>query len=71
MGGSSRGIRDVLQSEEFVNYVNRNPHLRLEIFLRRGKHPYLSSTYINGYVKDVPFRNKDMDHILGHLEQVN
>jgi hypothetical protein len=32
--------------------MNKNENVKLEIFLKRGNHPYMSSTYINGYVKD-------------------
>ena len=51
-GGSSVGVRDYLKSEALKNFVNENPNLKLEVYLRRGRHPYMSSTYINGYVKD-------------------
>ena len=65
------GIRKTLQSEEFVDFVNKNEHLKFEIFLRRGHHPYMSSTFINGYVKDTPLRNVDSAQTLFHMNQVN
>jgi hypothetical protein len=43
--------------------VQGNEHVNLEIFLRRGQHPYMSSTYINGYVKDQPLRNMEQDQV--------
>ena len=51
-GGSSTGVRDLLKSEQLANFVSKNEHLQLEVYLKRGNHPYMSSTYINGYVKD-------------------
>ena len=56
-GGSSTGVRDFLKSEELVNFISKNEHLNLEIYLGRNHHPYMSSTYMNGYVKDQPLRN--------------
>ena len=70
-GGSSQGLRDTLQSQEFADWVNHNEHLKIEIFMRRGQHPYMSSTYINGYTKDTPLRNSTQDQAFGHLQQVN
>ncbi len=51
-GGSSTGVRDFLKSEDLVNFVNKHENVKLEVYLKRGHHPYMSSTYINGYVKD-------------------
>jgi hypothetical protein len=45
-------VRDFLKSGDLVNFMNKNENVELEIFLKRGNHPYMSSTYINGYVKD-------------------
>ncbi len=51
-GGSSLGVRNFLKSQQIADFMNKNEHLKLEIYLRRGHHPYMSSTYINGYIKD-------------------
>jgi len=51
-GGSSAGVRAFIQSDNLVNFINQNEHIKLEIFMRRNHHPYVSSTYINGYIKD-------------------
>ena len=71
MGGSSKGLRAILKSDEFANYINENEHLSVEVYLRRGKHPYMSSTFINGFVKDVPLLNKDYGETFTHIKQVN
>ena len=43
----------------------------MDIFLRRGKHPYMTSTYINGFVKDTPLLNKSEDETFVHIQQNN
>ena len=55
------GVRDYLKSENIKNFVNDNPQVKLQIFMKRGAHPFMSSTYINGYVKDQPLRNMGED----------
>ena len=57
IGGSSMGIRQTLKSSEFAEFIEKNDHLTLDVYLKRGNHPYMTSTYINGYVKDTPLRN--------------
>lgn len=61
--GSSTGVREFLKSESMKEFVEGNPQLKFDIFMRRGNHPYMSSTYINGYVKDQPLRNMKDEEI--------
>ena len=56
---------------ELVDFVEKNEHLTFDVVMRRNHHPYMSCTYINGFVKDVPFRNKSKEEIQHHLTQVN
>lgn len=56
-GGSSLGVRNFLKSQHLADFLNKNEHINLEIYMRRNHHPYMSSTYINGYVKDQPLRS--------------
>ena len=51
-GGSSLGVRSALQSPHLTEFMTHNPHLQLDCFMKRNHHPYMSSTYVNGYVKD-------------------
>ena len=71
IGGSSIGTRALLKSETMVNFMEKNPHVKLELFLRRGQHPYLASTYINGFVKDTPLRKLTAEEVLVHITRVN
>ena len=40
-GGSSLGVRDFLKSEAIKNFVEANPHVKLDVYLKRGRHPSL------------------------------
>ena len=70
-GGSSVGVREILKSQELADYMNKNTHIQLEVTMRRNHHPYMSSTYINGYVKDQPLRNKTGEEVLAWFTKVN
>ncbi len=37
--------------------MEKNPHIEFKFHMKRGAHPYINSTYINGYIKDQPLRN--------------
>jgi hypothetical protein len=39
--------------------------------MRRGKHPYLSSTFINGYIKDQPLLNMNEEEIHDEFVKFN
>ena len=54
----------MLKSQELVDYMQQNQHLKFEITMKRNFHPYMSSTYINGYVKDQPLRNYTSEEII-------
>ena len=54
-----------------VDLMKTNPHLKLEISMRRNYHPYISSTYINGYVKDQSLKNMKEDEIMEWFTKVN
>ena len=38
--------------------------------MKRNAHPYMSSTYINGYVKDQSLRNMNADEVLNWFNKV-
>ena len=57
IGGSSAGVRQILKSADLSSFMENHQALTLQVFLKRGSHPYLSSTFINGYVKDIHLRN--------------
>lgn len=66
-GGSSLGVRQALQSPKVAEFLKENPHLNLELYMKRNYHPYMSSTYINGYVKDQSLKNMSPEDIVEWL----
>ena len=52
-------------------FMDEQKHLRLDITMRRNKHPGFSFTYINGYIKDVSLRKMKPDEILGVMHTAN
>ena len=58
-------------SDSLVDFMNTNKHLKLDITMRRNKHPFISFTYINGYIKDVSLRKMKPDQILKVMAQAN
>uniref|UniRef100_A0A7S3MX02 Large ribosomal subunit protein mL43 n=1 Tax=Strombidium inclinatum TaxID=197538 RepID=A0A7S3MX02_9SPIT len=71
MGGSSAGLRQLLKSSELAGFMNENEHMNMEVYLKRGRHPYISQTYINGYVKEVPLRMKNKEDCFKHITMAN
>ncbi len=57
-------MRQFLKSSQLVDFLNKNEHLELEVSLKRGSHPYISATYINGYIKDNALRKKEWNEVL-------
>jgi hypothetical protein len=39
--------------------------------MKRGHHPYVSSAYINGYVKDQPLKNMENEEVEGEFIKFN
>ena len=64
-------MREALKSEELASFMEKNEHLNLEVTMRRNFHPYMSSTYINGFVKDQPLRNMTCKEVIAWFEKVN
>lgn len=70
-GGSSLGVRNALQSPKMADFMQMNESLKLEIFLKRNFHPYISTTYINGYVKDQSLKNLSEKEVVEWVNKVN
>lgn len=61
--GSSQGAREFIKSKLLKEFIEKNPQIEFKFLLRRGTHPFITSTYINGYIKDIPLRNYDAKEI--------
>ena len=70
-GGSSLGVRKTLGDMSLVDYIEENKHVSLKIFMKRNKHPYLSATFINGFVKDIPLKSKTIEEVMHEFHRVN
>ena len=51
--------------------MTTNEHLELEVSLKRNYHPYISSTFINGYVKEQSLKNMTAEEVLFWFNKVN
>ena len=51
--------------------MEKNKHIELEISLKRNFHPYLASTYINGYIKEQSLKNMQAEEIIEWISKVN
>mmetsp|Transcript_12049 Transcript_12049/g.13866 ORF Transcript_12049/g.13866 Transcript_12049/m.13866 type:complete len:179 (+) Transcript_12049:15-551(+) len=67
-GGSSEGVRKALSSNELKTFFESNPQIEREYLLKRGKHPYLVGTYVNGYTKTVPLRNNSVEDVVINMQ---
>mmetsp|Transcript_19880 Transcript_19880/g.26828 ORF Transcript_19880/g.26828 Transcript_19880/m.26828 type:complete len:86 (-) Transcript_19880:195-452(-) len=51
--------------------MSANEHVELEVSMKRNYHPYLASTYINGYVKEQSLKNMTSDEVFFWFNKVN
>lgn len=51
--------------------MQANRELKLEVYMRRNHHPFLSSTYINGYIKDQSLKGMGEEEVLRWFTKVN
>jgi hypothetical protein len=68
--GSSKGVREFLESSQLKEFIEKNPQIEFKFLKKRGYHPFISSTYINGFIKDVPLRNIDPEDIINEFYRV-
>ena len=50
--------------------MEKNPQIEFKFFNKRGAHPYITATYINGYIKDQTLRNFDIQGVLNEFFRV-
>lgn len=50
--------------------MEKNPQIEFKFMRRRGTHPYITATYINGYIKDQPLRNFEPNEIFDAFQRV-
>jgi len=69
-GGSSKGVREFLNSVYVKEFMEKNPQIEFKFFNKRGAHPYITATYINGFMKDQSLRNCDLQGVLNEFFRV-
>ena len=69
-GGSSQGVRSLLQTPALEDFLDRNPHIKLEAYQVRGRHPYIRTEYVNGWCRTVSLRNLSDGEVMKTLEAV-
>ena len=67
-GGSSVNFKEYLMSEFFDGFRKRFPSVDCNFLMKRQSHPYVTGFYINGYIKDIPLRNKMLPEIAADFE---
>jgi hypothetical protein len=68
LGGSSKHTREFLQTSKVREFMARHPGVECEFVLRRNHHPYVHSTFKNGYTKDVSLRSEEaVEQVLSRL----
>lgn len=43
----------------------------MNLYVKRSGHPFLTATYVNGYVKDVPLHRKDLAGVIHAMNQTS
>ena len=62
-------MREFLKSDTFKEFKEKNPQIDLNVVNKQGSHPFLTSLYINGYLKDIPLRNVEEENILEYFKR--
>ena len=47
--------------------MEANPQFSYEFVQHRGRHPYITALYINGFIKDMPVVDRTEDEIIEGL----
>eukprot|EP01027_Heterolobosea_sp_BB2_P003104 GEZU01004701.1.p2 GENE.GEZU01004701.1~~GEZU01004701.1.p2 ORF type:complete len:151 (+),score=20.81 GEZU01004701.1:48-455(+) len=66
IGGSSRGVREYINTELF-KFAEKNPQIQFEVKLRRGHHPYVAGEYVHGKVHTHPLQNVSAETVAEKL----
>ena len=70
-GGSSRQVREYIQSGKIVSFATQNPTVQVEATLRNGKHPFVKASYLTGFSKQVCVKNEDVERIEKVIKMLN
>lgn len=62
-------MREYLCSNYFKQFESMNENVEVNLYIRRSGHPFITATYINGYVKDVPLNKKNLADVMHAIIQ--
>ena len=62
-------MREYLCSEYFKQFESVNENLEINLYLKRTGHPFITASYINGFVKDVPLYKKNLADVIHAVNQ--
>lgn len=63
-GGSSKGVRSLLETEALDKFMEVNPQIQFEAIINTGNHPYIKTEYVNGWKRTIGLKNYSADQIL-------
>jgi len=67
-GGSSRGVRKFLVSEDYADWLRENPQIEVETLHKGGRHPHVLGEYVDGSLKTLCVRNTPHEEV---IERIN
>jgi large subunit ribosomal protein L43 len=63
-GGSSRGVREFLNTEEIVRFARENPSIQISVKEKRNRHPHAVAQYANNIIQRNDLRNVESMGVL-------
>jgi hypothetical protein len=57
----------MLVGDKLKNFMESNPQFEYEFVQHRGRHPYISALYVNGFIKDLPVKDSSEQQIIDSL----
>jgi hypothetical protein len=64
---SSQTFREFLLSEFYLDFKRDHPTIEFRPLMSRNTHPYVTAFYINGYLKEIPLRLRNLPEIVEDL----
>ena len=68
-GGSSKGVRELLDTEVLDSWLEENTSINLTAFQVNGVHPYIQTFYKNGWERSMSLKNLGADEVMEILQR--
>lgn len=66
-GGSSKGVRELLSTKTLDEFLEKNPSIKFEAYIRTGSHPAFFTEYINGWSCSIPLKSSSAEEVMKML----